>query len=484
MKNNKLTSPQKYFNIKNIAFLLFLLFTLSCKKLVDINQPVTQLTGIKVYTNNASAIAVVTGIYDRMIVYQGLSSGSSSFGSLCGLSADELDNFTTIIDWSQFYQNAIIPDNSNINTRWGELYQYIYSANDVIAELASATAVSAPVKKQLTGEAEFIRAFCYFYLVNLWGDVPLITTTAYQTNAKSSRTDKTLVFQQIINDLNDAKSKLNSNYVGGDVLTTTTERVRPTKWAAMALLGRVYLYTGAWANAKLSADSVINNGGTYSLVSDLNSVFLKNSTEAIWQLQSVFPGLNTYDGYTYILTSGPNDYANPVALSKSLLSSFELGDNRRTNWINADSSTGTKYYYPFKYKIGVMGQPVTEYTMVLRLAEQYLIRAEAEANGATGGTSAALNDLNAIRNRAGLPNYSGPTNQVSLLATILHERQVELFTEWGHRWMDLKRTGKVDSVMSVITPLKNGVWNTNKQLYPIPVSETSSDPNITQNTGY
>jgi hypothetical protein len=146
---------------------------------------------------------------------------------------------------------------------------------------------------------------------------------------------------------------------------------------------------------------------------------------------------------------------------------------------------GVTYYYPFKYKIDSLGAPVSEYEMVLRLGEQYLIRAEAEANG-TGGTGAAISDLNVIRNRAGLPNYSGASDPTSVSNAIYHERQVELFTEWGHRWLDLKRTGMVDTVMGTggACAAKGGTWNTNWQWYPISLYELQHDPNLQQNSGY
>src|SRR5205085_2875647 len=149
------------------------------------------------------------------------------------------------------------------------------------------------------------------------------------------------------------------------------------------------------------------------------------------------------------------------------------------NWINSvvAGGSGITYYFPFKYKDN--SSTVTEYLMVLRLGEQYLIRAEARAQ--LGNTSGALSDMNAIRRRAGLPDYSGATDKNSLLAAILHERQVELFTEWGHRWLDLKSAGALNALMAVITPKKTGgaiQWSSYKQLYPIPYSDIKGDPNL------
>lgn len=116
--------------------------------------------------------------------------------------------------------------------------------------------------------------------------------------------------------------------------------------------------------------------------------------------------------------------------------------------------------------------------MVLRLAEQYLIRAEARVrqNNISGGQS----DLNAIRNRSGLPNTTA-NDQGSLLLAIEQERRVELFTEWGHRWFDLKRTERAEAVLS---PFALKDWQSTDVLFPIPQTEREINSRLTQNEGY
>jgi hypothetical protein len=337
-----------------------------------------------------------------------------------------------------------------------------------------------------------MRAFCYFYLVNLYGDVPLVLATDYKQNALLARTGKDQVYQQIISDLKDAQNLLSDKYLDGSLTaySGTPEKVRPTKWAATALLARTYLYTEKWTDAEAQATSVINNSTAFSL-DTLNGVFLKNSKEAIWQLQPIRNGVysNTQEGAFFKLPStGPNTTQYPVYLSNNLLNSFEPNDQRRSKWVDSVvvsiSGVPTAFYYPSKYKIGQVNTAVAEYSMVLRLAEQYLIRAEARANVAGTGLGGAIADLSSIRTRAGLSVYNGPANKDSVLNAIYHERQVELFTEWGHHWLDLKRTGKVDAVMSTVTPQKGGTWETTDQLYPISSTELQRNPNLTQNSGY
>jgi starch-binding outer membrane protein, SusD/RagB family len=459
----------------------------SCNKAVEVNPPTTSLTSASVYASDASAIAAVTGIFQQMSAgydfFGQASSGDVDFTTVAGLSADEFSlypNSPTIL--SQAYPNAL--QNNNVPF-WSALYNCIYLANSAISGLQGSSAITTSLKEQLLGEVLFVRAFCHFYLTNIFGDVPLVTTPNYTTNEQIARSPSALVYQQVIADLTQAQSLLSQNFVlpGGG---TTSERTLPNQGAATALLARAYLYTKKYDSAALEATLVINNN-QYSLVSGLDSVFLMNSTEAIWQMETVSQGYNTPDGYTYILTSGPNNYQNPVYLSPYILTAFEAGDRRAVEWVGVDSSTGTDYYFPYKYKVqgGPTNTPVSEYYMMLRLAEQYLIRAESEAQ--QSDLSDASADLDIIRNRAGLPDVAGTSSQSALLTAIMHERQVELFCEWGHRWLDLVRTGNASTVLGApgnICSAKGGSWETTAELFPIPLSEIEADVNLTQNPGY
>jgi hypothetical protein len=116
---------------------------------------------------------------------------------------------------------------------------------------------------------------------------------------------------------------------------------------------------------------------------------------------------------------------------------------------------------------------------VLRLAEQYLIRAEARAN--QNNIAGAVDDINVIRTRAGLPAVSQGVSKDQCLLAIEQERRIELFTEWGHRWFDLKRTNRADAVLST---LKSPNWQSADRLYPIPQSELETDVHLNQNPGY
>jgi hypothetical protein len=368
---------------------------------------------------------------------------------------------------------------------WSPLYRLIFDCNSAIEGLNSSTLLTPAIKNELLGEAKFLRAFYFFYLTNLFGDIPLPITSDYQTNSRLARTSKERIYQQIISDLKDAQASLNNNYLDGSLMTYTgtPERVRPTKWAASALLARTYLYNQNWDSAEMEATNVINNSGLFSLDS-LNAVFLKNSTEAIWQLQPVTTGHNTEDARVFIIPStGFSNNTYPVYLDSSLINDFEVGDHRMLNWVKSYSIGANTYFYPYKYKIATTGAPVSEYLMVLRLGEQYLIRAEARAE--QKNILGAQNDLDSIRYRAGLLPTTA-NDMGSLLSVILEERRKELFSEWGHRWLDLKRNQKIDIVMQVNTPQKGGgMWNSYQQLYPLPyVSDIQFDDKLVQNPGY
>jgi hypothetical protein len=246
----------------------------------------------------------------------------------------------------------------------------------------------------------------------------------------------------------------------------------------------VYLYNQNWQGADSAATAVIGNSALFGL-DTLNGVFLMNSPEAIWQLQPVNIGANTEDALLFILpAAGPNTTIYPVYLDTALIHSFELNDQRLTHWVGSVSASGTTYYFPFKYKINALNAQVNEYEMVLRLGEQYLIRAEAKTWEAGMGTPAVLADFDTLRSRAGLTPYSGATDKSSMLNALYHERRAELFTEWGQRWLDLKRTGTADAVMSIATPLKGGQWSSSAELYPLPTLDLKADAHLTQNPGY
>lgn len=478
------------FNFFSIGVCCTLLSLTACKKLVEVSPPVTSINSSNVFQNDATAIASLNGIYSKMSNVGSINSGGfSSISFFAGLSADEFVLYSGVNDpmLTGYYLNALNSSNTGGSDYWNTIYPTIYSLNAAIEGLSKSTRLNATVKQQLTGEAKFMRAFSYFYLVNFYGDVPLVTSTDYTVNNIIPRSNVAKVWEQIVNDLTDAENLLSDQYLDRTLMKATNARVRPNKWVAAALLARVFLYTQNWAGAFTESSKVIDNTVLFGL-SDINSAFLSATTgnnEAIWQLQPVIAGQNTPDAILFCLpATGPNPFNQPVYLSDNLLTSFEPDDQRKINWTSSVTVSGSTYVFPFKYKISTPSGNITENETLFRLSEQYLIRAEAQANGVGNSSSGAIADLNKIRNRADLQDYTGQTDKNSLVNAILHERQVELFSEFGHRWLDMKRSNTIDAVMSSAATQKGGVWNSNKQLYPIPLYEIQHNSSLIQNEGY
>lgn len=451
-----------------IVFILFeCLLLLSCEEFVKIDSPKTQIVTQTVYTDDATATSAIRGIYSKIMESPNIVNyDATRFG---GLLADELDNYLQDQNQAQFYNNSLTSANPTVNSLWSSAYGFIYHANSVLEGLAGSQNISEPTRKQLEGEAKFVRAFLHFYLVNFWSDVPLVLTTDYRVNAVVSRTNELKVYEAIVSDLQDAQNLLTEDYV-------TTGRVRPNKFTATALLARVYLYMGDWVNAEAQSSAIIDNS-SYDLLADLNGVFLKDSKEAIWQLMPVISGVNTFEGNSFIISSTPSE----LALSEKVIDDFESNDKRLDDWVGSSTVDEDTYYYPFKYKVQ-NGSPASEYLVVFRLAEQYLIRAEARAK--QDKITEAISDVDVIRQRAGLALISVTNPSIDKSGTLLaieQERRIELFAEWGHRWLDLKRTSRANSVLG---SSKSG-WDPNDVLLPLPRTEMINNPNLKpQNTGY
>jgi hypothetical protein len=453
----------------------------SCSKFVQVDPPKTAVISSEAFKSDQSATAAVTGIYAFLISASSSNIASGAATINCGMSADELTIFTPNATATQIQKNQITPDNSTITSIWNYTYQIIGQVNGCIDGLTKSTTLTPSVQTQLIGEAEVSRALLYFYLVNLYGDVPLVLTIDFNQTQLSSRVPVNQVYTQITTDLTDAANRLTTSY-------PTTGKVRPNKYVALALLARVYLYQKDYKNADAIATQVISSG-LYNPLPNIDNAFLGNNTEAIWQLQPL-TGLS-YDvpeANTFIPTSStrpPTYYLNT-----NLLNAFEPGDLRRTRWITSTVYLGTTYYYPFKYKVKVPvnNLSLTEYYTILRLSEMYLVRAEARANN--NDIANAVADLNVIRARARdaatiaipnpLPPLSTSLSQANTLLAVEQERRVELFAEWGHRWLDLKRTDRANTVL----PPQKPTYTTTAQLFPIPQTERVKDINLTQNPGY
>lgn len=473
-------------SIIHIILLSFLIVAGSCSSFLEPGPPKNQMPAELAFSDDKTATASVTGVLTRMnqLNYQFANVLSMI---LPAMSADEFFYAAASAPYDEFRENAVTSSNSNVNTLWSQPYQYIAQANICVEGLEAATGLSDPVKSQLLGEAKFIRAFNYFYLVNNFGGVPLILGTNVMENNVKGRTPADEVYAAIIADLRDAKNLLFDGYPAGTAVNTTGERIRANKGAASALLARAYLYTGQWALAEAEATEVIGNS-RYRLMDteDISDVFLLNSDEAIWQLQAVNTagGRNTWEGFL-LIPGTPTSSPLFRLVPGYLYDAFETGDKRRENWVGSmTTAADVTHLYPFKYKARFGVTPIQEYTMVLRLAEQYLIRAEARL--AQPNTSGALDDLNTIRERAGLDALELGNDVAAIREALEQERRIELFGEWGHRWYDLRRwpsvTGEAGKTRADdVLPALKSQWKSSAIYLPLPDAATRSNPNLTPN---
>lgn len=459
----------KAITIKNIMLILFCYCSItSCEDYLELDDPFGQLSNEVVFEDDITATAAVTTMYAKLRDESWLSGGQSGLGFLMGLYTDELDYYAFGEHADSFYQHQIIASNTTVISLWHGAYNIIFMSNSILKGIGNSQNLTVEVKNQLKGEALFVRALSHFYLVSLFGDVPYIITTDYAENSNVSKLAEQKVYENILADLIEARSLLSSSYI-------TNERTRPNKWVVTSLLARVYLYLEQWENAENESSEVINNNSLYDLQIPINDVFLKESSSAIWQFKPKYGGDNALEGILYSLNSPPPQIS---ALNPDLIESMESFDLRRQNWVKEVSDGTNTWYIPNKYQENTNTGTSLEYSVIFRLAEQYLIRAEARAR--LGELNGAKSDINTIRLRAGLENVTS-LNVQELLEDIIKERRFELFTEHGHRWFDLKRTGLANETLKLIKP----GWLSTHILLPIPETELLMNPNLgPQNLGY
>ncbi|PRZ22769.1 RagB/SusD family nutrient uptake outer membrane protein [Flavobacterium granuli] len=459
--------------MKTIQFTLYVIATLamlicsSCEDFIAVDIPQSQLTSPIVFESTATADAAMADVYAQ-IREQGMVNGTFyGLSNLMGNYSDEMEYYGSSIEIKQFTNHSIVPSNSSILALWNATYSQIYASNLILEGLENSTKIADEDKNHLKGEALFLRAFLHFYLVNLFGEVPYVSSTDYILNKTIPKSSQQQLWEHITTELQQAEVLLSEHY-------PTTERIRANKSVANAMLARVYLYKEDWTNAALKASALIENP-KYVWVTNPALEFLKESTATIWALHPGYPGVNTKDARFFVFSSGP---PSKPELSPAFVASFESGDLRKNLWVRTISNSVGTWYCPYKYKKTLGTTTSQEYTILFRLAEQYLIRAEARAH--LGDIAGAQSDLNKIRNRAGLANTTADTPE-SLLEAVAMERRSELFTEQGHRWFDLKRTNTAEAVLR---PIKSG-WENTQVLLPIPQAELLLNKQLLpQNPGY
>ncbi len=445
----------KYFSILSL-FLTFLLS--SCNEFLE-QQPTTVLTDVNAITNEASAQEAVLGMYGSL-------RANGHYGIYHVLVPDALSDVlrsrSAIPNINEFDDNEVLPENVYLQNMWTAPYYSILVANQLMERLPPLANIPASTRSSMLGEARFIRALSHYNLVRLFGDIPYVTTTDKVSIENTSREAVDQVVQQILDDLQVAEADLPERQRSfGNFSEEETSRVLAVRAAATALAARVHLFRAASGDYEkvIEKTTVIIEDPFYELEEEYAAAFNGRSQETIFEVyfaQDELARLN--------LESTPGNQFN-YAVSEDFSNAFEEGDLRKPFLLVPSSES----FYSLKY--GSDASPA----VVLRLADMYLMRAEAYAR--LGRLEEALADINRIRSRAGLADLPA-TDQASLLLAIEHERFIELAYE-GHRFVDLKRTGRADEVLGAHNP---NFWQTTDQLLPIPFLEVNNG--LPQNPGY
>ncbi|MGX5816766.1 RagB/SusD family nutrient uptake outer membrane protein [Chitinophaga lutea] len=467
--------------------LIALIVFQACERFVDVDPPIDQLVKKKVFDSNENAAAAMTGLYGTLM-RQDLSL-SYYLPLYTGMYSDELEYKQSSVPLMSLYNYNQDPREAPSNNIWSSLFNLIYQANAILEGL-SQSRVSEAVGRQLRGEALFMRAFCYLYLLQLYGPVPVVTATDYTVNSRMPRAPATEAYARIREDLLESRTLLTEKYVAANATTVTAERIRPNVFTVQALTARTALLTGEWKNAEDAASAVIASN-LYQLEA-VPVVFKRTSREVIWQLELPLATTlyNTYEANNFIMTYPPIPVSpfRSSTLSPLLTRSFDTTDLRGKQWIgsftNVSVTPNVRYLFPAKYKSRTSA-PVDEYTTPFRLAEMYLTRAEARAQ--QDNLSGAISDLDRIRQRAGILPIAGSMpgiGKAALLDSIMIERKRELFTEWGLRWFDIRRSPNFSRIMQAVLAQKGITWDARRQLWPIPQNDIVNNNQLVQNESY
>jgi starch-binding outer membrane protein, SusD/RagB family len=481
-----------------------------CSKFLD-KKPLDSVNSSNFWQTEDDAIAAINGayqplqwpkLYNLRMWTTDIWAGNSLVGAgggTDGIETQDIANFVTATD------NAAALD------IWRGPAPGILRCNLVLQNVP-AMSIPESVKNRLLGEAQFLRAHYYFILVQLFGDVPLITEPQKPSDdLRPARTPKAKVYELIIDDLTKAISNLppRSQYSGSDI-------GRASKGAAIGMLMKVYLTLGNYQKVVDLYPQL--NGLGYALNANYSDNFnpaTKNSAESLFEVQyfgkTSFSFWDNENQASWVSTfTGPRNsdfvgggygWNHPT---QEFVNAYEAGDARKDKTVlyagcpdfdgkvykSSFSSTGynvRKFLVPKSVSPDYDTNPAN--WPVLRLADVLLIYAEAlnelnrgaEAQAPSSGINGG-GPLNRVRNRAGLTDITG-LNQAALRQKILHERRMELAFE-GHRWFDLVRVNNGQYGLDFLHSIGKTNAAAKHLLLPIPQKERDANPNLSQNKDY
>ena len=461
MKN--ILKSQQFF----LLITLLILTTSSCQKLIEIDFPNNQLPIDLVFEDEQTADAVLAGLYGNLWDASLISGGSDGMGATLGIYTDDLSTVfaSTNNGIEDIHRNVLLPTNSSVNSIWTNAYKQVFMANSIIEGVERSNSISTTSKNRIKGEAIFVRSLLFFYLYQIFGEIPYTTTTDYMTNKSLTRMPKDQFLSKLEADMGQAVALLPVNY-------RNAERIYPNQATAELLLAKLKMLMEKWDEVEVLTTAVLNRP-TYVFQTDLSKVFQKTGTHIIWQLKPRNANDATKEAVLYNFTTIPTSFM----LNTNLVNSFALTDLRRQHYFTSVTSGVQLNYKQTKYKITTVTN-TTEYSVVFRLEDVHLMLAEALI--AQGKVSQAVPHVNHTRQRAGLDALETSISEKTATDEMRNERRREFFAEHGNRFLDLKRWGALGQ-LSAVKPN----WRTFHQLWPLPQSEMLLNMNLKpQNNGY
>lgn len=475
---------------KLISFIGLILVAAACSDILD-QKPESNLSPEQFYQNADDAKSAVGAVYDllnsvnlynqAMWVIQDQSTDDSEWGggrSTANQAKNDLDKYTFTPQTSTFY------------SVWSTCYQGINRANTAIARIPPID-MDESLKVRLVAEAQFLRAFYYFTLVRLFGEIPLVLDeTNSLENLEIPRASVDEVYAQIIQDFQEAESLLPATYNAGD-------KGRPTLGAAKSFLAKVYLTREEWAKASAKAKEVVdlNVYDLWTNFADAFSIANENGKESVFEIQAIGGGFNEgsfMQGYMrspFNRINGVGGYGD-VPPTQNLYNAYRSEDVRRDITLKLYSATTTPaapssiafpcYVYKYRDDAATAREDGGNNFPLIRYSDVLLMYAEA-LNEQTANNAEAYAAINKVRKRAGLSDLTPDLSQSQFRDSVLLERRLELAFE-GHRRYDLIRTKKLIQAMAQQNPAI--VIQEHHYLFPVPQTERDVNVQLTQNTGY
>ena len=451
-------------SIYTVILGMILSFASSCENVLE-PEPIDLLTNDIVLNEPKDVGNVEVGLYSafRTIVPATVIAGD--------FTADMLIHNGTFSQYRELGTKQISSANASVATLWGAIYNTVYIANFILERLPEVEGVPTAQRNQVMGSAHFLRGFAYFTALYSFGGVPQVVTTDIETNRNIPRASEAEILTLIEDDYAQALSSLpeqavNAAYAG--------------QFAVRAALARYHLFLGNWSLAEQYAAEVIDSG-LYELEPGFSAIVEEDFTnEAILEVGYTLaddPGTNGNIGLNNLFVGRREIIpSNQVVVA---LASSESGDRFSSMNFDLNNLSGTDNGWSVA-KYGTADADNNN-VVAFRLAEMYLIRAEARAQlDNVTGLNSAQTDVNTLRTRANAPAV-GSVSKSQMLRLIEEERRYELAFE-GHRWYDLVRTGRAQEVMSAFSVN----WRSDYEVWPIPQREIQNNPALVgnQNPGY